>query len=483
MSDKTYTVVTFGCQMNARDSEKLAGILEEAGYVETENELNADVVFFNTCTIRENANEHLYGRLGRLKPVKEKNPDMIIGILGCMMQEADEVEKIKKKYPFVDIIFGTHNLYILPSLMEDLRKKRQGEFKKLDETHNEVILSSDSDVDKYEKLKNIPSSGARKDCEKLKKRPVISIWKDSADIVENLPSKRKYPFKQGVNIMYGCNNFCSYCIVPYVRGREKSREPEEIYEEIRKLGADGVKEIMLLGQNVNSYAKMPFYELLKNVDDLCGEVGIERIRFMTSHPKDLTRPLAEAIRDGKHICHQFHLPMQSGSSRILKRMNRKYDKETFLKGAAMLKELIPDISLSTDIIVGFPGETEEDFLETLDVVEKVRFDAAYTFIYSKREGTPAAIYEDQVPEDVVKDRFDRLLTVQNRIVDENLNALTGKVLPVLFEEPSEYEEGLITGRTDGSITVHVPGGKELIGTIHDVKLLTPHGFYFTGELL
>ena len=483
MNGKTFCIVTFGCQMNARDSEKLAGILTEAGYTETEDELSASCVFFNTCTIRENANEHLYGRLGRLKPVKEKNPEMIIGIMGCMMQEKDEVEKIQKKYPFVDLILGTHNLYILPEMLDDLRMKRAGEFRKLSETHNEVILSSDADVEKSEKLKRIGSSGAKKDLEKLKKRPVISIWKDTPDIVENLPSKRKYPFKQGVNIMYGCNNFCSYCIVPYVRGREKSREPEEIYEEIRRIARDGVREIMLLGQNVNSYAKLPFYELLKRIDALCPETGIERIRFMTSHPKDLTRELCEAIRDGKHICHQFHLPLQSGSSRILKAMNRKYDKETFLQKAEMLKELVPDISLSTDIIVGFPGETEEDFEETLDVIRKVRFDAAFTFIYSPREGTPAASMPGRVSEDVVKDRFERLLAVQNAIVEENLEPYRGRELPVLFEEKSQYEEGLITGRTDGNLTVHVPGGKDLIGTIRRVRLTEPHGFYYSGELL
>ena len=266
MAGKTYKIVTFGCQMNARDSEKLAGILEEAGYTEGDDELSCDAVFFNTCTVRENANEHLYGRLGRLKPSKQKNPEMIIGLCGCMMQETDEVVKIKQKYPYIDIILGTHNLYTLPDVLRDLLDKRKGEFRKLKETHNEVILSSDADVDRARRICGYKNSTAKKDLEKLQRKPVVSVWKDTADIVESLPSKRKYPFKQGVNIMYGCNNFCSYCIVPYVRGREKSRAPEDIYTEIRKLAKDGVKEIMLLGQNVNSYAAMPFPELLKEID-------------------------------------------------------------------------------------------------------------------------------------------------------------------------------------------------------------------------
>lgn len=482
MATKTYKIVTFGCQMNARDSEKLAGILEEAGYTEGEDELECDIVFFNTCTVRENANEHLYGRLGRLKPSKQKNPDMIIGICGCMMQEADEVVKVKQKYPYIDIILGTHNLYTLPEVLKDLSDKRNGDFRKLKETHNETLLSSDSDVERAGKLAAFQNSGAKKDLEKLKRRPVVSIWKDTQDIVESLPSKRKYPFKQGVNIMYGCNNFCSYCIVPYVRGREKSRAPEDIYEEIRRLAADGVKEIMLLGQNVNSYAAMPFHSLLKEIDNICDGTGIERIRFMTSHPKDLSEELAETMANGKHICRQFHLPVQSGSTKLLKRMNRRYTKEGYLEKAYMLKKYMPDISISTDIIVGFPGETEEDFLETLDVVEKVRYDAAFTFIYSKREGTPAASYPDQIPEDTVKERFDRLLALQNRIVDENLKMMKGRKVPVLFEEISEYDQTLITGRTEGNIVVHVPGDTSLIGTIADVTLTEPHGFYYTGIL-
>ena len=477
-------VVTFGCQMNARDSEKLEGILSDIGFEITDDEQQADFVAFNTCTVRENANEHLYGRLGRLKNAKKANPDMIISVCGCMMQESDEVDKLKVKYPYVDIIFGTHNLYTFPELLVSLLRKRSGRFDEELSHGHEVLKDSSEDAVRLEKLLRYGETKSNiKDMEKLYRKPVVSVWKDSQDIVEQLPSKRKYSFKQGINIMYGCNNFCSYCIVPYVRGREKSRSPEEIYDEINRVAADGVKEIMLLGQNVNSYkGGIGFAELLKNIDALCDKNGIERIRFMTSHPKDLSDELIEVMAEGKHICRQFHLPLQSGSTPILKRMNRHYDKERYLDRAFKLKEAMPDISLSTDIIVGFPGETEEDFLETLDVIKQVRFDAAYTFIYSKREGTPAAAYTDQIDEATVKDRFDRLLKVQNAIVDENLDKMLGTKAKVLFEEVSEYDGKLITGKLENGITVHVPGGTELIGSIREAELTENHRFYFTGRL-
>ena len=479
---KKACVATFGCQMNARDSEKLTGILSDMGFLEGDSEETADFVIFNTCTVRENANEHLYGRLGRLKQSKKNNPDMIIGVCGCMMQENDEIEKLKVKYPYVDIIFGTHNLYTFPELLFTLLRKRSGSVDIIRNEGREVIASSSDDIQKYKKLLRYGSGG--KDMDKLFRKPVVSVWKDNSGIVEDLPSKRKYIFKQGINIMFGCDNFCSYCIVPYVRGREKSREPEEIYAEIKRAAADGVKEIMLLGQNVNSYkGGIGFPELLVNVDRIAGESGIERVRFMTSHPKDLSDELIEAMASCTHVCHQFHLPMQSGSDAILKRMNRHYDKETFLQRAEKLKRAMPDISLSTDIIVGFPGETEEDFEETLDVVRKVRFDSAYTFIYSKREGTPAAKYTDQIAEDVVKERFDRLLKVQNAIVAENLSVLTGGTYPVLFEDVSEYDSGLISGKLESGTTVHVPGDVSLIGCVRNVRLLECHGFYFIGETI
>lgn len=505
-----YAVITFGCQMNARDSEKLCGILESIGYRETEDELCADLVIFNTCTIRENANEHLYGRLGRLKQSKKARPRMVVAVCGCMMQEADEVEKLSRKYPYVDIMFGTHNFYRFPELLFDLFEKRAGRDIKLDDEGRDILISSDyaneggtshgvCSLGKRRSDAGASDGGADrkagtktadKELQELKlpKSMVISVWKDTPDIVEELPNSRRFPFKQGVNISYGCNNFCSYCIVPYVRGREKSREKEDILKEIRSLGEDGVKEIMLLGQNVNSYGKtldrpVSFAELLTETDRLCGEVGIERIRFMTSHPKDLSDELIEAMAAGKHIMHQFHLPLQSGSDRILKLMNRHYDSASYFERAEKLRKAMSDISISTDIIVGFPGETEEDFEATLDMVRRMRYDAAYTFIYSEREGTPAASFPDKVPEEIVKERFNRLLELQNRIAAENCDKLTGLVMPVLFEEINEKDGLHLSGRLENNSVVHVYGDASLIGSIRDVRLTKAHGFYYSGELV
>ncbi|MBE5939831.1 MAG: tRNA (N6-isopentenyl adenosine(37)-C2)-methylthiotransferase MiaB [Lachnospiraceae bacterium] len=435
----TACVNTFGCQMNARDSEKLIGILEKIGYVITESE-NADFVIFNTCTVRENANLKVYGHLGHLSNVKKKNPDMIVGLCGCMMQEPTVVEKIKKSYRFVDIIFGTHNIFKFAEIF-------------------------------YNRIEN--------------DRMTIDIWEGTEQIVEDLPVKRQFPFKSGVNIMFGCNNFCTYCIVPYVRGRERSRKPEDIINEIKRLVADGVVEVMLLGQNVNSYGKnlpnpMTFAELLTEVEKI---EGLERIRFMTSHPKDLSDELIEVMKNSKKICKQLHLPLQAGSSRILKIMNRHYDKEKYLELVDKIREAVPDISLSTDIMVGFPGETEEDFLETLDVVDKVRFDCAYTFIYSKRTGTPAAAMEDQVPEDVVKDRFNRLLEHVNKIVNENNGKDIGKVMEVLVEEKNPQLDGYVTGRLSNSTVVHMVGDMSLIGKIVNVRLDESKGFYYMGTII
>ena len=481
-AEKKAVVATFGCQMNARDSEKLMGVISEIGFTEGDSEENADFVIFNTCTVRENANEHLYGRLGRLKQSKKANKDMIIGVCGCMMQETDEVEKLRVKYPYVDIIFGTHNLYTFPELLFMLLRKRNGSIDNVYAEDNDIMASSSDDIVKFEKLQRYGS--ASKDMNKLFRKPVVSVWRDNKSIVEELPSKRKYSFKQGINIMFGCNNFCSYCIVPYVRGREKSRRPEDIYEEIKKASSEGVCEIMLLGQNVNSYdGGIKFPELLKRIDELACDTGIERVRFMTSHPKDLSDELIDVMASSKKVCRQFHLPMQSGSDAVLKRMNRHYDKETFLKRAEKLKKAMPDISLSTDIIVGFPGESEEDFSETLDVVRRVRFDAAYTFIYSRREGTPAAAYEDQIDENTVKNRFERLLELQNAIVAENLSGYTGKTLPVLFEEVSEYDKGLISGKLVSGTTVHALGDISVIGSIRNVYLKECRGFYFIGDII
>lgn len=436
----TFCVTTFGCQMNARDSEKLAGILEQIGYTEEPDEEKADFVIYNTCTVRENANQRVYGRLGQLNRIKKKNPYMMIGLCGCMMQEPEVVEKLKKSYRFVDLIFGTHNIYKFAEL---------------------ITMRMESE------------------------RMVIDIWKDTDKIVEDLPSERKYSFKSGVNIMFGCNNFCSYCIVPYVRGRERSRNPKDILREIERLAADGVVEIMLLGQNVNSYGKtldepMSFAQLLEEVEKID---GIRRIRFMTSHPKDLSDELIEVMGRSEKICRHLHLPVQSGSSEILKRMNRHYTKEHYLTLVEKIRKSVPDISLTTDIIVGFPGETEEDFAETLDVVRKVRYDSAFTFQYSKRTGTPAAVMKDQIPPEVVKDRFDRLLKEVQTIAAEQCSIYTDTVQEVLVESRNDHDPALMTGRMSNNLLVHFPGDTSLTGKIIPVHLTECKGFYYLGTQL
>jgi tRNA-2-methylthio-N6-dimethylallyladenosine synthase len=431
------SVVTFGCQMNARDSEKLRGILDAAGFRDTENEDEADLVIYNTCTVRDNADQHVYGRLGHLNAVRKKRPSMIIGLCGCMMQEDHVVAKIKKSYPFVNLMFGTHNLYAFPELLVR-------------------TLSED--------------------------KRVIDIRQETKIFPESLPVRRKHFFKSGVNIMYGCNNFCSYCIVPYVRGREISRAPEEILDEVRRLVADGCVEIMLLGQNVNSYGKtLPektsFAELLREV---CKIEGLQRLRFMTSHPKDLSDELIEVMAENPIICPHMHLPVQSGSDEILKKMNRHYDRAKYLDTVRKLREAIPDISFTTDIIVGFPGETEEDFEDTLSLIREVGFDSAFTFIYSKRKGTPAAEMENQVPEEVVKRRFKRLLDEVKVTAEERCARFTGRIMDVLVEEENR-EPGLVTGRIGHNIVVHLPGDASMIGKIIPVHLKECKGFYYFGE--
>ncbi len=437
----TANITTFGCQMNARDSEKILGIMQMIGYVETDSN-SADFILYNTCTVRENANLKVYGRLGQLKREKERNPQMVIALCGCMMQEKEVVDKIRHSYRNVDLIFGTHNLFKLAELLA---------MKLLDQPQ--------------------------------RKKMIVDIWEGTGEIVEDLPKERKYSFKSGVNIMFGCNNFCSYCIVPYVRGRERSREPEDIIEEIQSLVQDGVVEVMLLGQNVNSYGKnlenpISFAELLRRVESI---QGLQRIRFMTSHPKDLSDELIQVMGESKKICRQLHLPLQSGSSRLLQVMNRHYTKEEYLLLVDKIRRAVPDIALSTDIIVGFPGETEEDFADTLDVVERVRYDSAFTFIYSKRTGTPAASMEGQVPEDVVKRRFDALLSLVQRISGEKTAQAVGTVQDVLVEEVNEQEEGLVTGRTSQNYLVHFPGDGSLVGQIVSVCLEESKGFYYIGR--
>ena len=431
-------ITTFGCQMNARDSEKLVGILEQIGYVEGTNEEEADFVIFNTCTVRENANLRVYGRLGRLKRAKKKRPHMLIGLCGCMMQETEVVEKLRTSYRFVDLIFGTHNIFKFAELLNDRFQSEE---------------------------------------------MIIDIWKDTDQIIENLPSERKFSFKSGVNIMFGCNNFCSYCIVPYVRGRERSRKPEDIITEIKELVADGVIEIMLLGQNVNSYGStlekpISFAKLLQQIDEI---EGLERIRFMTSHPKDLSDELIQVMSTSKNICKHLHLPMQSGSSDILKKMNRSYTKEAYLLLVEKLRTAIPDISLTTDIIIGFPGETQEDFEETLEVVRKVQFDSAFTFIYSKRTGTPAAKLEEQIDEEVTKARFKVLLDEVKSISAQTCKRHANKVEQVLVESINEQDNTLVTGRLSNNVLVHFKGDESLIGTIVKVHLTQCKGFYYIGE--
>jgi tRNA-2-methylthio-N6-dimethylallyladenosine synthase len=425
--------------MNAKDSEKLIGILENIGFEMIEDE-SADLVFYNTCTVRDNANQRVYGHLGIINGMKKKNPHKKVALCGCMMQEPSVIEKIQKSYPFVDLIFGTHNIYKFA----------------------ELIVSMYS------------SHGM-----------IIDIWKDTDKIVEDLPAERKYSFKCGVNIMYGCNNFCSYCIVPYVRGRERSRNPKDIIREIENLVSEGVVEVMLLGQNVNSYGKtleepISFAELLQEVEKID---GLERIRFMTSHPKDLSDDLIEVMKNSKKICRHLHLPLQAGSTRILTAMNRRYTKEQYLELARKIRREIPDISLTTDLIVGFPGETAADVDETIEVVKEVQYDNAFTFIYSKRTGTPAASMPNPTSDEEIKANFDRLLKVVQETARERVGRLTGEVHSALVEEINEHDSALVSGRLSNNTIVHFPGNASLIGKIVDVKLNEAHGFYYIGDMV
>ncbi len=439
-SQKTYKIITFGCQMNARDSEKLAGVLEEKGYVEGIDDVSSDIVIFNTCTVRENASNRLYGRVGYLKKSCMENKNKIVGICGCMMQEKDEVETIKKKYPYVKLIFGTHNidefsLYIDRALSEDKR--------------------------------------------------VIEVRDKALGVERDMPSKRVFPFKCGVNIMYGCDNFCAYCIVPYVRGRERSRDVKAIIDEIKRDIADGVIEVMLLGQNVNSYKGkdtdgniVSFPDLL---DRVCKIEGLKRVRFMTSHPKDLSDELIKVVRDNENCCKHIHLPVQSGSTHILEMMNRHYTRDSYVDIVDKIRREIPDVAITTDIIVGFPGESEDDFEATLSLVKEVKFDSVFTFEYSKRTGTKAASMENQVDEKVVKDRFERLLKEVESSSRTNIDRYIGRVIDVLVES-KDREKGKLTGRLSNNYLVHFDGDESLVGKIVDVKLIKPFGFYFEGKL-
>ena len=441
-----YYILTMGCQLNENDSEKICGMLEEMGYISTEDYTQSDLVIFNTCCVRENAEDKLFGKLGELKKVKEKR-GTIIAIGGCMMQEKHITDKIKESYPYTDIIFGTHTMHKLP---EDI----------------------------YKILEN-----------RKKLQDVIDI---DGEIYEGLPIKRTSEIKASVTIMYGCNNFCSYCIVPYVRGRERSRHPKDILEEVEQLAREGCKEITLLGQNVNSYLRAEkwkeegkeykginsFATLLKEINKID---GIERIRFVSPHPKDFTDDVIDAIASCEKICKLVHLPLQSGSTQVLKTMNRKYTKEQYLELVEKMKAKIPNLTLSTDIIVGFAGETEEDFEDTLDVVRKVCFEQVYMFIYSRRVGTPGDKMENQIPEETKHKRFDRLKQLVESQIAENNQKYVGTIQKVLVEGPSKNNPKLLTGRTDSNKVVIFEGEQELINKIIDLKIVSEHMWYLKGE--
>ncbi|MDR2899755.1 MAG: tRNA (N6-isopentenyl adenosine(37)-C2)-methylthiotransferase MiaB [Clostridiales bacterium] len=438
-TDLYMCINTYGCQMNAHDSEKLQGMLTCMGYKITEDEKMADLILYNTCCIRENAENKMFGHLGNAKVYKKNNKDIKIILCGCMMQQDSVIEKIKKSYNIADVIFGTYNIYKFPELL----------------------------------YANI-ASGSQ----------IIDVWNEQKEIVEDLPSVRKYPFKAGVNIMYGCNNFCSYCIVPYVRGRERSRASESIINEIKTLAADGVVEVMLLGQNVNSYGlgldeDITFAELLKK----CSEIkGIKRIRFMTSHPKDFSDELIQVIKECDNVCKSVHLPVQSGSTDILNSMNRKYTKESYLRLVDKIKENIPGVLLTTDLIIGFPGERDFDNSETIDVIKKVRYSSAYTFIYSKRNGTPAANMHEQIDETLAKRRFNQVLDVLTPISYEINKTHVGNVYEVLAEDESG-EVGLISGRLDNNLLVHFNGDVSYIGRFFNVKITDCKSHYLVGEII
>ena len=431
-----YYITTMGCQLNENDSEKLAGIVEGMGFEKTEKLEEADLVIYNTCCVRENAEERLFGKLGELKKQKEEK-GTIIAIGGCMMQEPAMLEKIKKSYNYTDIVFGTHTLH---KFEEDLKK----------------VLENGKKV-----------------------RDVIDI---DGEVIEDLPIKRNDNFKASVTIMYGCNNFCSYCIVPYVRGRERSREPEKILEEVEMLAKEGYKEITLLGQNVNSYDGRENYKFANLLNDVCKIDGIERVRFISPHPKDFTDDVIEAIANNPKIARVLHLPLQSGSSAVLKKMNRKYTKEQYLELVDKIKTRIPDVVLSTDIIVGFPGETEEDFEDTLDVVRKVNYEQVFMFIYSRREGTVADKMENQIPEEIKHKRFDRLKELFDSRVSENNQKYIGTTQKILVDGYSKNDKETLTGRTDTNKVVNFKGNEELIGKMINIKITEEHKWYLTGEL-
>ena len=432
---KYYNILTMGCQLNENDSEKIAGMLENMGYEQTDNIEKTNIFILNTCCVRENAEEKLFGKLGELKKIKQNN-NGIIAICGCMMQEKNMQEKLKQSYPYVDIIFGTHTLHKFP---EDLYK---------------VLIEN---------------------------KKINDILDIDGEIYEGLPIKRNSAQTASVTIMYGCNNFCTYCIVPYVRGRERSRKPEDIISEIKTLAQDGYKEVTLLGQNVNSYKggeKYGFANLLRDIQKI---EGIEIIKFISPHPKDFTDDVIQAIKECPKVSRLIHLPLQSGSTDVLKKMNRKYTKEQYLSLVDKIREAIPDVLFSTDIIVGFPEETEEDFEDTLDVVKKVNFEQVFMFIYSRRTGTPADRMKNQIPEEIKHIRFDRLKKLFEDQVEENIKKYVGTTQEILIEGTSKNNEKMLTGRTKSNKVVVLEGPKSLIGQVIEVKIISEHKWYLKGE--
>ncbi|MCR4440878.1 MAG: tRNA (N6-isopentenyl adenosine(37)-C2)-methylthiotransferase MiaB [Peptococcaceae bacterium] len=435
-----FFLTTFGCQANERDSEIIRGLLMEKGYEPAEKLDEADLILFNTCCVREKAEDKVFSQVGKLKELKSKRPDLVIGICGCMVQQESMAETIRRRAPHVDLIFGTHNVHELPLLLEKLGRQKAAQ---------------------------------------------VSVYPEMKNVIEGLPDNRQYSFKALVHITYGCDNFCTYCIVPYVRGREKSRQPKHIISEIKRAVSDGAVEVMLLGQNVNSYGKdlrppMTFARLLEEID---GIEGLRRIRYMTSHPRDFSDRLLETIARSKKVCRHFHLPVQAGSNRILRLMNRGYTREEYLILLEKVRRLFPEAAVTTDIIVSFPGETEEDFACTLDLVERARFDSAFTFMFSPRRGTPAAVMEGQLSQAVKKDRLQRLMKLQNKISLEINQSLKGKVLEVLVEGRSKTASNILTGRTDGNKTVLFSGPEELAGQIVKVKITSPQTWVLKGRLV
>lgn len=437
MANKNFYIKTMGCQMNEHDTEVITGILESMGYQGVETVEDADIILYNTCSVRENPERKVYGHIGAFKALKEQKPDLLIGICGCMTQQNEERNQILDRLPHVDLIFGTHNIHRLPELLERAL------------------------------------SGER----------VVEVWDEADETVEDLPVRRQNSLKAFVNIIYGCTNFCSYCIVPYTRGRERSRLPEHIIGEVTSLADEGYKEVTLLGQNVNAYGKdlgldVDFSQLLA---ELNGVAKLERIRFTTSHPRDMTDKLITSLAKLEKVCEHLHLPVQAGSNDLLRRMNRGYTREYYLELVAKIKETVPGISLTTDLIVGFPGETDEDFEQTLDLVEKVQYSSAFTFIYSPRKGTPAAKMKNQVPEAVKKERIYRLIELQNRISAETMSSFVGKTLDVLVDG-CQKDSGMLTGRARTNQQIIFPGSKQLIGTITQVKVTQAQTWSLRGEL-